>query len=74
MSWRLGVSGGLAQWLGTTWLLAVLTATALAAAGSAERLPEVAQGADACRKKSRWGACPGSPGAIYSQQATAVAG
>nr|WP_163503940.1 MFS transporter [Halomonas socia] len=38
-----GSIGALAQWLGTTALLAILAATALCAAASAQRLPEVEQ-------------------------------
>ncbi|MDR5904382.1 MFS transporter [Franzmannia qiaohouensis] len=38
-----GAIGALAQWLGTTALLAILAATALCAAVSAQRLPEVEQ-------------------------------
>lgn len=36
-----GVTGLMAQWLGTTWLLVILALMALAAAASAMRLPEV---------------------------------
>ncbi|MEQ4540868.1 MAG: MFS transporter [Billgrantia sp.] len=36
-----GMTGVLAQWLGTDWLLMVLAAMALGAAASASRLPEV---------------------------------
>lgn len=36
-----GITGLLAQWLGTTWLLVLLAGMALCAAASATRLPEV---------------------------------